>query len=84
MNADGLEYIHDRSFEASVVRPSRVKTAAIIGDAALVPSAAVYSPLYDMPIAVSVVPEKNVAAAEIELSDDEFEKLSALGEQQNN
>jgi pyridoxine 4-dehydrogenase len=28
--------------------------------------------------------EENVAAAEIELSDDEFEKLSALGEQQNN
>jgi aryl-alcohol dehydrogenase-like predicted oxidoreductase len=25
--------------------------------------------------------EENVAAAEIELSDDEFEKLSALGEQ---
>jgi pyridoxine 4-dehydrogenase len=28
--------------------------------------------------------EENVAAAEIELSDDEFEKLTALGEQQNN
>jgi pyridoxine 4-dehydrogenase len=28
--------------------------------------------------------EENVAAAEIELSDDEFEKLSALGEQQQN
>jgi pyridoxine 4-dehydrogenase len=27
--------------------------------------------------------EENVAAAELELSDDEFEKLSALGKQQS-